>query len=905
MRTDTGGKRRYVAAGKPVSGKATARRTGAVTPLPNGRGGQRMGAAGRTGDKLIDVPAVLKYYQDNPAEAVKAYAKSVLDPLGARDTADNLREGNYTAAGLAAAGALPIPGAKALGVAGKVARVARVAGKAAKAGEDAAKAASTAGKGARAARSGQSVASAIGKDAETALRKAVAPRTAAAGARPRKPGIAPVRGNYATQAKYDRARKAWELRVKKYNEHPDTPKSERISTVSKDAGKGNVSTDTRGKTAKSIDADVAKQSARTTEAEKATIDAGARGTKRTRRTPTTKVGTERKPVLGSGEAKAKGTRKRSKTKALPESNKPNTAAVERNADVVDRFAQQRAARQGTGPGEGNPEQLASDFRQRLADVRAARNRGDLPSYEVQEKIGVGTTPPAPAVKRPVPTPLELERSRAATARFERVGQKGWEPEGTAPDARPQLRLSDKPVTKTQIAKWVKQYAPGTNPMRKNPDGSWPSLEKFPANVREQIVQARNAGLEPGLRRSAAIKRVMTDARNPGSMNRVQQGRAPRESRNPRLTDEQPLAREDQELANLKAKYPTDEGKPVTKAPTITRKPLPKRAPRAAAPATEAAKPAAKKVSAKPAEPPKAAAPAAETPKPAAKPASTPMTKTSDLSPERREALLAQYKVLEEKGVIGKGDAERIMAGKKPKSYKSPSAKKAPAKPAAKPAAKKPSAKTSKSSDAAETPKAPEAQKPKKAGGKSSSNVTPITAAKSAKKAVPAKKAATKKPSAKGKKGKEESVASMAARVPVGKKSLAVAAAAAGGYALTAKYGPTEPKTDAKPQQPADTSAPSALPTRDKYGRKISGGEAARRKAWRESLKGMTADERSRSTQRELERRRRYRANLGKRTYGKEATTVTRNKDVPRGVPVKTWRGMTAGEKRRYKQLKRA
>lgn len=919
MRTDTGGKRRYVAAGKPVGGKATARRTGAVTPLPNGRGGQRMGAAGRTGDKLIDVPAVLKYYQDNPAEAVKAYAKSVLDPLGARDTADSLREGNYAAAGLAAAGALPIPGAKVASVAGKVAKVARVAKTAERVAETASKAgkaARTASRGARTAKSDYTIADAIGADQAAALRKAVAGR---------KPSIpkAPVRANYPTQAKYDAAWKRYAMSVKRYNEHPSTAEADRLTVVSRDAGKGPAATDPRGKTAKAVDKDVAKQTARTSDAEKATIDAGARATKRTPRKPTVKLGDQRSPVLGSGEPKARATRTRSKTKAMPTSAKPNTAAIERNADVIDRFAQKRANRPGTGPGEGNATQLASDFRQRLSDVRAARNRGDLPSYEVQEKIGVGTTPPKPAVRPSTPTPLQLQRSRVNTARFERAGQKGWEPEGTPADAKPQMKFSEKPATKTQISKWVKQYAPGTNPMRKNPDGSWPSLSAYPGRIAEQILQARNAALEPGQRVERAVGRLMRDSQhNPVSVNRPNQGRAPRETTNPRVPDEAPLTGADRALADLGKKLPTDEGRIVTKAPTIIRKPLPKRTPRPATPAAEAPKAAAKRVSAKPAAPkpaPKPAAPAAE---PAAKPASTPMTKTSELPPERRQALLEQYKALEAKGIIGKGDAERIMAGKEPKSYKGvkqASAKKATPKPTSEP--KAPKAKdTSTATDAEPTPKANQPKAPK-GGSESKSNVTPISEAKSAKKAAKkpstkeskkaakepsTKKPSTKKPSAKkGKKADSESVASLAARVPAMKKKyLAMTGAAGVGIALTAKYGPKQAPVSADTAEPADLPAtPKPRPKfyRDKYGRKISAAEYDRRKAWRNRQGTMTGAELARSTEQELARRRRYRANLGKKAYGRAAAKVTRNSDVPRGVSVATWRGMTPGEKRRYKR----
>lgn len=63
--------------------------------------------------------------------------------------------------------------------------------------------------------------------------------------------------------------------------------------------------------------------------------------------------------------------------------------------------------------------------------------------------------------------------------------------------------------------------------------------------------------------------------------------------------------------------------------------------------------------------------------------------------------------------------------------------------------------------------------------------------------------------------------------------------------------------------------------KDRYGRSISAAEAAKRKRYRESTKGMSADRRVRARQTEMKRRASYRKGEGAKEFGAAAKKVTR------------------------------
>lgn len=63
--------------------------------------------------------------------------------------------------------------------------------------------------------------------------------------------------------------------------------------------------------------------------------------------------------------------------------------------------------------------------------------------------------------------------------------------------------------------------------------------------------------------------------------------------------------------------------------------------------------------------------------------------------------------------------------------------------------------------------------------------------------------------------------------------------------------------------------------KDRYGRSISAAEAAKRKKYRESTKGMSADRRARARQAEMKRRAAYRKGEGAKQFGAAAKKVTR------------------------------
>ena len=63
--------------------------------------------------------------------------------------------------------------------------------------------------------------------------------------------------------------------------------------------------------------------------------------------------------------------------------------------------------------------------------------------------------------------------------------------------------------------------------------------------------------------------------------------------------------------------------------------------------------------------------------------------------------------------------------------------------------------------------------------------------------------------------------------------------------------------------------------KDRYGRSISAAEAAKRKKYRDSTKGMSADRRARARQAEMKRRAAYRKGEGAKQFGAAAKKVTR------------------------------
>jgi hypothetical protein len=203
-------------------------------------------------------------------------------------------------------------------------------------------------------------------------------------------------------------------------------------------------------------------------------------------------------------------------------------------------------------------------------------------------------------------------------------------------------------------------------------------------------------------------------------------------------------------------------------------------------------------------------------------------------------------------------------------------------------AKKPSAKKTpaKKSEPKETPAAkPEAVK------------KPAAKKAAAEKAPAAKKSSVKKPSAKkktaaagaeaGARGTASSKAQAGkqAKPPrkkwSKKKKVAVGAVATtGGVMLAGGILGRMGRNDRTPTPPTQDSAntgtdkPAKNYVRDKFGRKMSRAELARRKAWRSKKTKLNAAQREKQWKKELKRRQRYRSNLGKKAFGDEAVKKT-------------------------------
>lgn len=576
-----------------------------VTNVRGTSGGLSASSRARNaGGPIIDIPATAAYFRDNPMEALKLGAQMAWEatPGGvAQSLAEAGKNKDAAGAALIAAGALPIPGggaAKAAAAAGKVAKAAKGASAAAKAG--------------RAAKSGSTIADRVGPEVAAAVRKAAAgpaPRT------PRKPKVTPPeRGNYATQAKYDAAYKRWVTSVGKYN--ATVKEADRIPIVSREnlpKGPKVDPKDSRGKTAKQVDADVAKQQAALTDAEKATIDAGKRAP-RTRPSRETKIrekgvkgsstsapgpagrykaqtgrnprkgdflvrwtddegksgveyfGTQDEAVAyadalstsqGIKVAKAQKVVKfRSKNSGtvpkMETSTKPPVKAVSEMSDDIKRFTAGRGNRS-----EAEAEQAANDLNQRILDVRKARNDGTLPDSEVKSGIANHRRTLAEAAKRAEgvkPTPNQNMRSRYMKDRAEQgSGRPFSEIINDAETERGVLNLSDRVATRTQVRKWKAKYDPnGRNPLHPKTD-----LTPYPGPIKEQIVQARNVAADRAGRADRAISRLQRNdiQRRPMTNGRNDQGMSPRESTRADQPDEVQLLREDRPLASVRQKRP--------------------------------------------------------------------------------------------------------------------------------------------------------------------------------------------------------------------------------------------------------------------------------------------------------------------------------------------------------------
>jgi hypothetical protein len=359
----------------------------------------------------------------------------------------------------------------------------------------------------------------------------------------------------------------------------------------------------------------------------------------------------------------------------------------------------------------------------------------------------------------------------------------------------------------------------------------------------------------------------------------------------------------------------------------------------AKPATPAtAKPKAKPKATKPKDEPAAEAPA----KPAKSTPKKPAASSADTAATRAKNM-EQYRQLEKDGRIPKGSVARFEAGEtwnqiladapkpakagKPKAAASEEAPatptEKPTKPTGKPKASKPEEAPTTSTSAPPPPANELTQagvkkpKPGKAKG---------TGEYQARKLIEDRKYTSKVRARAINVRREDRPAAELARRVGGKAMMGgVALATAGGIGMAASRWDRRDAAAAKPAPPAtsapakDTPPPAEVDAgqgrvftdkdgnkyrKDKKGRRISLGEFARRESYRRQVSGMGSTDRERFIQQELERRSRYRKGLGAKTFGSRSTTATRNKGVPEGMPLATWRTMSDAEKRRYKQVNR-
>ena len=108
---------------------------------------------------------------------------------------------------------------------------------------------------------------------------------------------------------------------------------------------------------------------------------------------------------------------------------------------------------------------------------------------------------------------------------------------------------------------------------------------------------------------------------------------------------------------------------------------------------------------------------------------------------------------------------------------------------------------------------------------------------------------------------------------------------------------TPPTTDTQAKK--DARHPSPDVWLDKYGRRISEAEFNRRKTWWAKAKKMDKAEFDKAYNAEVARRRKYTSGAGTKKFGAAATTVTMNKEVPKGVAPRIWNSMSESEKTRF------
>ena len=101
------------------------------------------------------------------------------------------------------------------------------------------------------------------------------------------------------------------------------------------------------------------------------------------------------------------------------------------------------------------------------------------------------------------------------------------------------------------------------------------------------------------------------------------------------------------------------------------------------------------------------------------------------------------------------------------------------------------------------------------------------------------------------------------------------------------------------QATKDARHPSPDVWLDKYGRQISEAEFNRRKTWWTKAKAMNKAEFDKAYNAEVARRRKYTSGAGTKKFGAAATTVTMNKEVPKGVAPRIWNSMSESEKTRF------
>lgn len=122
----------------------------------------------------------------------------------------------------------------------------------------------------------------------------------------------------------------------------------------------------------------------------------------------------------------------------------------------------------------------------------------------------------------------------------------------------------------------------------------------------------------------------------------------------------------------------------------------------------------------------------------------------------------------------------------------------------------------------------------------------------------------------------------------GKKAL-LGLGALGAAGLTAKQFDSDKAPGSGSDKPSTSSTstgpkPKNRPTlRDKYGRQISREEYNKREAYRQRVKGMSAEEAAKARKAEMKRREQYRKSESSSKFGSRALTITRNKDIREGV----------------------